>query len=73
MASELVGSYLQQVGISDGFSAEARRFNIFLTSKIADRLRLTSELEFEHGTQTIGLETAALDVLFAPHAEPARR
>lgn len=60
---ELVGSYLQQDGIADGFSAEARRFNIFLTSKIADRLRLTSELEFEHGTQAIGLETAALDVL----------
>lgn len=60
---ELVGSYLQQNGVSDGFTAEARRFNIFLTSKIADRLRLTSELEFEHGTQGIGLETAALDVL----------
>src|SRR4051812_40250642 len=36
---DLVGSYLQQQGVSDGFSGEARRFNIFITSKIADRIR----------------------------------
>ncbi len=60
---DLVGSYLRQDGVSEGFSFEARRFNIFLTSKIADYLRLTSELEFEHGTRAIGLETAMVDLL----------
>lgn len=60
---DLVASYLQTGGVSDGFSAEARRFNIFITSKIADRIRLTSELEFEHGTEEISLETALADIL----------
>lgn len=60
---DLVGSYLQRKGLSDGFSAEARRFNLFVTSRIADRLRLSSEIEFEHGAAEIALETAALDVL----------
>jgi hypothetical protein len=60
---DLAGSYLQRDGVSDGFSAEARRFNIFLTSRIADFLRLSSELEFEHGAEEISLEFAALDVL----------
>jgi hypothetical protein len=38
-----------------------RRFNIFLYSTIAKRIRFLSELEFEHGTEEISLETALLD------------
>ena len=60
---DLVGNYLREQGIDEGFSFEARRFNIFLTSKIADYVRLTSELEFEHGTEEIALETALVDLL----------
>ncbi len=60
---DFLGAYERVEGVSDGFSFEARRFNLFLTSRIADRLRLTSELEFEHGTERISLETALCDVL----------
>jgi hypothetical protein len=43
---------------------EMRRFNIFLYSKISDRVQFLSELEFEHGTEEIALETAQLDFKF---------
>ena len=61
---DLLGGYRREDGISDGFSFEARRFNVFLSSAIADFIRLTSELEFEHGTEEIALETALVDLLF---------
>lgn len=61
---DFVAAYEREEGISEGFSFEARRFNIFITSRIADRVRLTSELEFEHGTEEIALETALVDILF---------
>lgn len=52
-------------GIHENVSFEARRFNIFLFSAIASGIKLTSELEFEHGTEGIKLETALIDVEFA--------
>lgn len=61
---DFVGNYERVEGIDEGFSFEARRFNLFITSRIADRVRLTSELEFEHGTEEIALETALVDILF---------
>ena len=61
---DLVGGYGANAGISDGFSFEARRFNIFITSQVSDYVRMTSELEFEHGTSEIALETALIDILF---------
>lgn len=60
---DLVAGAVGRDGVSEGFSTEARRFNLFVTSRIADRLRLTSEIEFEHGAEEIALETAALDLL----------
>lgn len=63
---EFLGSYVREDGLSDGLSFEARRFNLFVTSQISDRIRMTSELEFEHGTQEIALETALLDVTLNP-------
>ncbi|MCI0406927.1 MAG: hypothetical protein L0209_12840, partial [candidate division Zixibacteria bacterium] len=47
-----------EAGIHEGYSFEARRFNIFLFSSISDLIKLTSELEFEHGTEEIKLEMA---------------
>jgi opacity protein-like surface antigen len=68
-----VGGYLEANtnygatdGIGDGFSMELRRFNIFLFSTLGPRIRFLSELEFEHGTQEIALETAQLDLRFDP-------
>lgn len=59
-------NYFVEDGISDGFSMELRRFNIFLFSSISPRVRLISELEFEHGTEEIALETALIDVQIDP-------
>lgn len=58
---EANANYLVTDGVTDGFSSEMRRFNIFLYAPVGPRLRFTSELEFEHGTEEIGLETALLD------------
>ena len=59
-------NYFVEDGITDGFSMELRRFNIFLFSAIGPRLRFISELEFEHGTDEISLETALLDFQVDP-------
>ncbi|QXD15204.1 hypothetical protein GQ464_017655 [Rhodocaloribacter litoris] len=68
MAQTAIGGYLEgntnyfsEDGIAEGFSMEVRRFNVFLFSAISERVRLISELEFEHGTEEINLETALLD------------
>lgn len=59
-------NYFVADGVTDGFSMELRRFNIFLFSAIGPRLRFISELEFEHGTEAIELETALLDFQVDP-------
>src|SRR5262245_3607197 len=59
-------NYFQENGISEGFSTELRRFNVFLFSSIGPRIRIISELEFEHGTEEIKLETALLDFQVNP-------
>lgn len=59
-------NYVQEDGITDGFTMELRRFNIFLFSSIGSRIRFISELEFEHGTREIALETALIDFAVNP-------
>jgi hypothetical protein len=59
-------NYFVQDGVGDGFSMELRRFNVFLFSQISPRLRFLSELEFEHGTEEIALETALVDLQVRP-------
>jgi hypothetical protein len=68
-----VGGYLEgntnwfvEEGVSEGFSMELRRFNVFLFSQISPRIRFLSELEFEHGTEEIALETALVDIQIRP-------
>ncbi len=63
--AEMNSNYQRVDGIGEGFSLEQRRFNVFLYSAISEHVKLTSELEFEHGTEEIALETALIDVLFA--------
>lgn len=53
-------------GVPEGFSFELRRFNIFLFSNISERIQFISELEFEHGTEEIALETALIDFEINP-------
>lgn len=59
-------NYFQEDGVSEGFSMEMRRFNIFLYSTIIPRVRFLAELEFEHGTEEIALETAQVDFELNP-------
>lgn len=59
-------NYFVEDGITEGFSMELRRFNIFLFSQLSPRVRFLSELEFEHGTEEIALETALIDVVLSP-------
>ncbi len=58
--------YHREDGIGPGLSMELRRFNIFLFSSLGARLRFISELEFEHGTEEIALETALIDFRLSP-------
>jgi hypothetical protein len=59
-------NYLRTDGVSEGLSMELRRFNIFLFSSVGQRVRFISELEFEHGTEEIALETALVDFVVNP-------
>ena len=59
-------NYFSEDGVTEGFSMELRRFNIFLYSAIGKRIKLLSELEFEHGTEEIALETALIDFELHP-------
>ncbi|MEP2025540.1 MAG: hypothetical protein ABJH98_04555 [Reichenbachiella sp.] len=59
-------NYFTTDGVSDGFSMELRRFNIFLFATVHERVKFISELEFEHGTEEIALETALLDFEIHP-------
>ena len=68
VASASIGGYVEgntnyfvTDGVSEGFSMELRRFNVFLFSQISSGIRFISELEFEHGTEEIALETALID------------
>jgi len=59
-------NYFSEDGVSEGLTMEMRRFNIFLFSTISSRIKFLSELEFEHGTEEIALETAQVDFEFTP-------
>ncbi len=59
-------NYFVEDGIGEGFSMELRRFDIFLYSTISRRVRFLAELEFEHGTKEIALETALVDFQIDP-------
>ena len=59
-------NYFAEDGLTDGFSMELRRFNIFIYSALGSRIKFLSELEFEHGVQEINLETAIVDLEILP-------
>ena len=59
-------NYFRTDGVGDGLSMEFRRFNLFLFSAAGRRLQFISELEFEHGTEEIALETALVDFMVNP-------
>jgi len=58
--------YTSTDGVSDGFSFQMRRWTLFFSSTIAERIKFLSELEFEDGTKEINIEIAAMDIEFHP-------
>jgi len=58
---ETNGSHSIADGVGDGLRMEIPRFNIFLFSNISSRVRFLAEIEFEHGTEEINVETALID------------
>ncbi len=54
-------NYMREDGVAEGPAFELRRFNLFVHASIGTRMRLMSELEFEHGTEEIALEIAQID------------
>ncbi len=61
---DVLGSFRREAGINEGWSFEARRFNLFTYSVIADGIVVASEIEMEHGGEEFKLEYAILDVAF---------
>ncbi len=59
-------NYARTDGIDAGPSFEFRRFNLFIYSPITRFIRFVAEVEFEHGTREIKLETATVDVEAMP-------
>ena len=54
----------QQVeGLRETAGFEAKRFNLFASSRVSDFVRLGAELEFEEGGKEVKLEFAAIDLL----------
>lgn len=53
-------------GIPSGFSFQARRFTLFLSSTVTRKIKFLTEIEFEDGTKEINIEFAACDFEFHP-------
>jgi hypothetical protein len=73
MGRTAIGGYMeaharwQQVeGLVDEATFEAKRFNLFASSRVSDFVRVGAELEFEDGGEEIKLEFATIDVLIHP-------
>ncbi len=61
---DVTGMFTRHAGINDGWSFEARRFNLFTYSVLADGIVVTSEIEIEHGGEEIKLEYGLVDIEF---------
>ena len=53
-------------GLRDEAGFEAKRFNLFTSTRVSDFVRIGAELEVEDGGEEIKLEYAAIDLLFSP-------
>lgn len=58
--------YSSTDGVSEGLSFQARRFTMFMSASIYNRIKFLAELEFEDGTKEIGIEFAAMDITLFP-------
>jgi len=53
-------------GITEELGFEAKRFNIFTSTRVSDFVRMAAEVEFEEAGEEIKLEYAAIDIRIHP-------
>ena len=59
-------NYAVTDGKTEGFSFQARRMTLFVSSNIHRKIKFLTEIEFEDGTKEINIEFASLDIQFHP-------
>lgn len=64
--AEAHARYERVDGLRDEAGFEAKRFNIFTSTRVSDYVRIAAELEFEDGGKEIKLEYAAIDLRIHP-------
>jgi hypothetical protein len=64
--AEAHARYQRVDGLQDETGFSAKRFNLFVNSRVSDFVRFGAELEFEDGAEEILLEYAAIDVRVHP-------
>jgi hypothetical protein len=64
--AEAHARYARVDGITEEFGFEAKRFNIFTSTRVSDFVRMAAELEFEEGGHEVKLEYAAIDIRVHP-------
>jgi hypothetical protein len=55
--------YEREDGVRSALGFEAKRFNLFASSRVSDLVRFGAELEFEEGAEEIKLEFATVDLM----------
>jgi hypothetical protein len=64
--AEAHARYQRVDGVTDEAGFEAKRFNIFTSTRVSDFVRMAAEVEFEEHGREIRLEYAAIDVRIHP-------
>src|SRR5687768_12964723 len=64
--AEVHARYERVDGLRDESGFEAKRFNLFTSTRVSDFVRIGAELEFEEGGREVKLEYAAIDVRIHP-------
>ena len=64
--AEVHARYQRIDGVSDDSGIEAKRFNLFTSTRVSDLVSMAAELEFEDGGHEIALEYAAIDLRIHP-------
>ena len=64
--AEAHARYERVDGITEELGFEAKRFNIFTSTRVSDFVRMAAELEFEEAGEEVKLEYAAIDVRIHP-------
>ena len=59
-------NYVETDGISDGFSFQARRLTVFISSTVGKKIKFLTEIELERGGREINIEFGAMDLEFHP-------